>query len=132
MNYDLNQAPVGKGKKMAPLASLKKLLTIIGGERSNLIKALTAILLNAALTLSGPFLLGYTIDKYIQTKNFHGVLLFSGIMLAVYLMAYLVNYAQMRMMGGIGQRCSSACAIRSSPNCRSYRSNFSTRTKPGT
>lgn len=104
MNYDLNQAPVGKGKKMAPLASLKKLLTIIGGERSNLIKALTAILLNAALTLSGPFLLGYTIDKYIQTKNFHGVLLFSGILLAVYLLAYLVNYAQMRMMGGIGQR----------------------------
>ena len=104
MNYDLNQAPVGKGKKMAPLASLKKLLTIIGGERSNLIKALTAILLNTALTLSGPFLLGYTIDKYIQTKNFHGVLLFSGILLAVYLLAYLVNYAQMRMMGGIGQR----------------------------
>jgi len=29
---------------------------------------------------------------------------FSGILLALYSIAFVVNYAQMRMMGGIGQR----------------------------
>jgi ATP-binding cassette subfamily B protein len=32
------------------------------------------------------------------------VLLFAGILLAMYITAFIVNYAQMRMMGGIGQR----------------------------
>jgi len=52
----------------------------------------------------GPYLIGYTIDTYIQAKQFHGVLVFSGILLALYSVAFVVNYAQMRMMGGIGQR----------------------------
>jgi ATP-binding cassette subfamily B protein len=37
-------------------------------------------------------------------KNYHGVLLFAGILLVMYALAFIVNYAQMRMMGGIGQR----------------------------
>jgi ATP-binding cassette subfamily B protein len=104
MNYNLNQAP-GKGvQKASNLASLKKLLTLIGEERVNLIKAFVAIFLNAGLSLVGPYLIGYTIDNYIQTKQYHGLLVFSGILLAIYIVAFAVNYAQMRMMGGIGQR----------------------------
>jgi ATP-binding cassette, subfamily B, bacterial len=51
-----------------------------------------------------PYLIGFTIDNYIQTKQFNGVLLFSGILLLLYLIAFIVNYVQMRLMGGIGQR----------------------------
>lgn len=104
MNYNLNQQSEDKEQKAAGFASLQKLLTIIGGEHRNLIIAFTAIFLNAGLSLLGPYLIGHTIDKYIQTKEYHGVLVFAGILLALYSLAFIVNYIQMRLMGGIGQR----------------------------
>ena len=104
MNYDLNQPSEKEVRKLTVLASLRKLITIISGERRNLIIAFAAIFLNAGLTLTGPYLVGYTIDTYVQAKNYHGVLLFAGILLTMYITAFIVNYAQMRMMGGIGQR----------------------------
>jgi ATP-binding cassette subfamily B protein len=104
MNYDLNQASGKAEKKTSMFASLRKLVTIISGERRNLIIAFAAIFLNAGLNLLGPYLIGYTIDNHVQTKNYHGLLLFSGILLVMYIAAFIVNYAQMRMMGGIGQR----------------------------
>ena len=104
MNYNLNQLSDKKEQKTSNLASLRKLMTLIGEERLNLGKAFVAIFLNAGLSLLGPYLIGYTIDNYIQTKQYHGVLVFSGILLALYITAFVVNYIQMRMMGGIGQR----------------------------
>jgi ATP-binding cassette subfamily B protein len=104
MNYNLNQPSDKTEQKKSNLASLGKLISLIGEERRNLIIAFAAIFLNAGLSLLGPYLIGYTIDNYIQTKQYHGVLVFSAILLALYIMAFIVNYTQMRMMGGIGQR----------------------------
>ena len=104
MNYNLNQASENAARKTSVLASLKKLITIIGGERRNLTIAFAAIFLNAGLSLIGPYLTGYTVDNYVQSKNYHGVLVFAGILLVMYSIAFIVNYIQMRMMGGIGQR----------------------------
>ena len=104
MNYNLNQAQENTGKKASNLASLRKLIALIGEERRNLIIAFAAILLNAVLSLLGPYLIGHTIDTYIQTRQYHGVLVFSAIILLLYLVASVVNYLQMLMMGGIGQR----------------------------
>lgn len=104
MNYNLNQESNKEEQKKSNLTSLRKLITLIGEERKNLIIAFTASLINAGLSLLGPFLIGYTIDTYIQTKQYHGVLVFSAILLSLYIIAFIVNYAQMRMMGGIGQR----------------------------
>lgn len=104
MNYNLNQAPENAAGQLPVLASLRKLITIISGERRNLIIAFAAIFLNAGLGLLGRYLVGYTIDNHVQTKDYHGLLLFSGILLVMYITAFAVNYAQMRLMGGIGQR----------------------------
>lgn len=104
MNYNLNQAPENAAGQLPVLASLRKLITIISGERRNLILAFAAIFLNAGLGLLGRYLVGYTIDNHVQTKDYHGLLLFSGILLVMYVTAFAVNYAQMRLMGGIGQR----------------------------
>ncbi len=104
MNYNLNQAAEQVAKKISGLASLRKLITIIRGEGRNVAIAFSAIFLNAGLNLLGPYLVGYTIDNYIQTKQYHGVLVFSGILVLLYVIAFVVNYAQMRLMGGIGQR----------------------------
>ncbi len=104
MNYNLNQPSQKTEQKASNVASLRKLISLIGEERVNLIKAFAAIFLNAGLSLLGPYLIGYTIDKYIQTKDYQGVLTFSAILLALYIIAFSVNYGQMLMMGGIGQR----------------------------
>jgi len=104
MNYNLNQSSEKAAGKLPVLVSLRKLITIISGERHNLTVAFAAIFLNAGLSLLGPYLMGYTIDTHMQAKNYHGVLLFAGILLIMYITAFIVNYAQMRMMGGIGQR----------------------------
>ncbi len=104
MNYNLNQASDKTTGKLPVLPALRKLITIISGESRNLGIAFIAIFLNAGISLIGPYLVGYTIDTYVQVKDYHGVLLFSGILLSMYIVAFIVNYAQMRMMGGIGQR----------------------------
>jgi len=104
MNYNLNQPSDKTEQKISNFVSLRKLISLIGEERRNLIIAFAAIFLNAGLSLLGPYLIGYTIDTYIQTRQYHGVLVFAGILLALYIVAFIVNYTQMRMMGGIGQR----------------------------
>lgn len=103
MNYNLNDLPQGEQKKSTYLA-IKSLLQLISHERKKLTMAVLAILVNSSLNLLGPFLIGHTIDKYVVTKQYHGVIVFSGILLAIYLMVLLTSYLQTKLMGGIGQR----------------------------
>ena len=104
MNYNLNQAQNKEEKKQSGIVSLKKLLSILGEEKRNLIIAFFYILLNTGLSLLGPYLMGYTIDNYVQQGKYHGVIVFSCLLLLMYLVAFVVNYVQMRLMGSIGQR----------------------------
>ena len=53
-----------------------------------------AIILNSALTLSAPLIIGHIIDTYIVNKDFRGVLMFSGILLLIYMGALVTNYLQ--------------------------------------
>ncbi|PZF71792.1 ABC transporter ATP-binding protein [Taibaiella soli] len=103
MSYDLNHIS-GQQQKTSNYAALKGLLKLIAHERPTLLKASAAILLNSGLNLCGPFLIGYTIDHYVQHKDYHGVLLFSGILLGMYLTALFTSYFQTNLMGGVGQR----------------------------
>ena len=104
MNYNLNKHIKKVERKRGFWESLRKLTDIIATEKYKLAFAFIAILLNVVLSLLGPYLLGYTIDTHVQTKNYKGVLIFAGILLAIYICAYLLNYVQIRMMGNIGQR----------------------------
>ena len=103
MNYNLNKLSE-KQEKTSTYKALKKLLALIKDERRNLWIAFSAILVNSTLNLMGPFIIGYTIDKYIQYKNFHGVLVNSGILFSMYLVALGTSYFQTKRMGGVGQR----------------------------
>lgn len=103
MNYNLNSLPAGE-TKTSTWSGLKSLLQLVKEEKRTLILAFCAILLNSSLNLLGPFLIGHTIDKYIQTKQYHGVLVFSGILLTMYVIAFVTSYFQTQLMGGVGQR----------------------------
>jgi len=103
MNYNLNEL-FEQEKKKSTYAGLKDLFKLIAHERKNLIIAFFTILTDASLNLLGPFIIGHTIDKYVVTKDFHGVLVFSGILLAMYIGALFTKYLQTTLMGSIGQR----------------------------
>ncbi|NLZ95537.1 MAG: ABC transporter ATP-binding protein, partial [Bacteroidales bacterium] len=87
MNYNLNKYTKRVKKKHGVLTSLRKLTDIISSERRNLTIAFIAIALNVGLSLLGPYLLGYSIDTHVQTKNYKGVLIFAGILLVIYIAA---------------------------------------------
>jgi ATP-binding cassette subfamily B protein len=103
MNYNLN-ATSDKEEKVSTYSALKSLLQLIAHEKKNLLVALGAILINSTLSLLGPLLIGHAIDKYVQHKEYHGLMVFSGILLAMYLMGLFTSYFQTKLMGSIGQR----------------------------
>jgi len=104
MMYNLNIDKEENKKRPKTFAALKKLLIILADEKGKLIIALAIILINAALALLGPLLIGHTIDTYVQAKQFHGVILFSGILFGMHLIALVTSYLQTKLMGGVGQR----------------------------
>ncbi len=104
MNYDLNAPEEKSEKKKSLFATLRSLIVYMVGERVTLIYAFIAMAITAILNLIGPVMIGYTIDHYIQTKEFYGVLIFSGILLFSYIIALAAGYTQTKLMGTVGQR----------------------------
>ncbi|WAC14718.1 ABC transporter ATP-binding protein [Dyadobacter pollutisoli] len=103
MNYDLNKLSEPE-QKTSTYKALGKLLKLISHEQKNLSLAFLAIILNTSVNLFGPFLIGHAIDKYVVTKQFHGLLVFGGILLGMYLIGLVTSYQQTILMGGVGQR----------------------------
>jgi ATP-binding cassette, subfamily B, bacterial len=104
MTYNLNIGQHEANKRTKTFAALKKLIVILSEEKKSLIVALIAILINSSLSLLAPLIIGHTIDNYVQTKQYHGVIVFSGILLGIYLISLLTGYFQTKLMGGVGQR----------------------------
>jgi len=105
MNYNLNETDSANKKgKVSTWSALRSLLQLITHEKKNLLLAFFIILLNSSLNLFGPLIIGYTIDTYVQQKDYHGVLLFSSILLVMYLVGLSTSYFQTKLMGSISQR----------------------------
>lgn len=73
-------------------------------EKANLLKATVALLVTSLLNLSGPAILAYAIDTYLAVGDYDGVLRCGGLLLTLYLMAFVSQYFQSLWMGSIGQR----------------------------
>ncbi len=103
MNYNLNST-AHTGQQTSTLAALKKLFRFLEAEQRTLILAFLTIMVSSGLNLTGPVIIGYTIDHFIQHHDYHHTLIFCGLLLLVYMTAFGANYLQARIMGGIGQR----------------------------
>lgn len=102
MNYTLKTNP-DQDEEKSIWKAVKKIVSLLAYERKKIYLALIAIFFNAGLTLIGPLLVGYTIDKYVLRGNYHGILIYSGILLVIYLSAVVAAYIQTRIMGAVGQ-----------------------------
>ena len=103
MNYKLNPENT-EPKAKGILSAISVLAPLLLTERKRLLFALTAIIANAGLTLMAPLLIGFTIDRYVTSGNYSGVLLFSGILLVVYIGGLITSYLQTSLMGKVGQQ----------------------------
>lgn len=101
MTYNLNN---NKGQDNSFLQAVKKLWPLLAQEKNVLALALAALVVNSALNLTAPRLIAHVVDTYIISKDYHGVLVFSGIILVMYLFGLVTSYLQTRLMGGVGQR----------------------------
>ncbi len=99
MDYNLNIE-----HKTSTKAALKKMLIFMKEEKKNLIIAFVVMALNSGISMLTPYLIGHTIDHYIQTKIYRGLLLFTGILLGLYIISAATDYLQTKIMGSIGQR----------------------------
>jgi ATP-binding cassette subfamily B protein len=99
MDYNLNIE-----HKTSTKAALKKMLQFMKEEKRNLIFAFIIMALNSGIAMLTPYLIGYTIDHYIQTKLYRGLMTFTGILLALYIVSAATDYLQTKIMGSIGQR----------------------------
>ncbi len=105
MSYNLNiKKGPAKNEKISTGKTLKRLMNLMGNERKNLYIAMIFIFINAGLNLIGPYIMGYTVDHYVVTKQFDGVVKFSLILLGIYCVALISGYTQTQLMGRVGQR----------------------------
>ncbi|MDB5258981.1 MAG: multidrug transporter [Candidatus Taylorbacteria bacterium] len=102
MNYDLNKPD--PAKKPSIWRAMKKMWPLLVEEKKIIILALLAVIVNSVLNLSAPRLIAHAVDTFIVGHDYHGVLVYSGIILIIYLFGLLTSYTQIRLMGGVGQR----------------------------
>ena len=102
MNYKLKTET--SEQKGVFSAGFSRLAPLLAGENRNMIISFIAVFINSAVTLYAPILISEIVDKYISKGNLHGLLVFSGILLVIYIIGVISNYIQMVVMGGIGRR----------------------------
>src|SRR4051812_30728556 len=92
-SYKLSAAVLHGGD--ATIASaLRRLAPLMAGERRMVTQALVAVVITSISSLLAPVIISHTIDTYIQRRNFGGVVRFSAILLAVYVVGLFSTYFQ--------------------------------------
>ncbi len=102
MNYKLNTG--GNTTKEPVWVALRRLLPLMAGEGRNVVIALVALLVTSGTSLLSPIIISHIVDTFIAGKDYQGLFTWSGVLLAVFLVALVSGYTQTRTMGGVGRR----------------------------
>ncbi|MDD5639349.1 MAG: ABC transporter ATP-binding protein [Candidatus Pacebacteria bacterium] len=102
MNYKLK---IDDNEKIGVFrTAFKRLVPLLAKEKKSLTIAFAAVLISSGATLYAPILISNIIDKYIQSKDIYGLIVFSVILLLLYVGNLFSQYIQMNIMGGVGRR----------------------------
>ncbi len=105
MNYSLTKTDIEKETQKGVLVTAwKRLVPLMTEEKRPVIISIIAILASSAVALAVPIIVARIVDVYIVGKNFHGVLMFSGLLAGIFIVGLFSNYIQIRTMGGVGRR----------------------------
>ena len=99
-NYQLNTPDPNKPKEPI-IESLKRFAPFIVGEGRNITMTVIAVIVSSLTTLVTPIIIGHTIDTSIANKDYNGILLFSTLLLVLFIIGGLASYIQTKSMGGV-------------------------------
>lgn len=102
-NYNLN-FDTGTDAAMPASAMFRKLWQLVGNEKTSLVVALLVIVVNSVLNLIAPFLIGDAVDKFVQTREYSGVIRYAVLLLVIFMLVLVSGYFQTQLMGKVGQR----------------------------
>src|SRR6185369_7414524 len=80
-------------------SGIKRFVPLVADEKPNIIIAVAAITISSVASLTAPVLIAHTIDQYIRVGDASGVLRFSLLVMAVYVVGVIASYIQIRTMG---------------------------------
>ena len=104
-NYSLTKTDIEKEKQKGVLATAwRRLVPLMAEEKRPVAISIVAILVSSAVSLAVPIIIAYIVDVFIVGKNFHGVLMFSGLLAIIFITGLVSNYIQIITMGGVGRR----------------------------
>ena len=86
------------------MAALRRLTPVMDGQQRSMVAAFVATIVASAASLVAPWLIGRTVDSYIRTGNFGGVLRSAGLLLVAYVIGLAATYVQTLQMGMVGRR----------------------------
>src|SRR6185295_7045182 len=101
-NYTLNKGDQQQ-QSAAIGTALKRLAPLLTDEKRTVAIAVVAMVITNLAGLLGPVIIARTVDRYIQNKDYRGVLISTGVLLAVYLCGLLSSYYQTLAMGTVGR-----------------------------
>jgi len=105
MNYALYKTDIEKEKnKKVLVTAWRRLIPLLAKEGPAMITALCATLVNSVANLLFPFLIGLIVDSYIVHKDFHGVVVYSLVLVCISIVGMFASYTQIKKMGGVGRR----------------------------
>lgn len=86
------------------LGAVKKLLALLREDYARLGIAFLTVIITTSLNLLIPYLFGRAVDTSVQAHDYHGLFVTMGILLVAFTVASASQYAQMQLVGGVGQR----------------------------
>lgn len=105
MDYSLTKTDIEKEKQKGVLTTAwRRLVPLMAEEKRSVAISIVAILVSSTVSLVVPIIIAHIVDVSIIGKNFHGVLLFSGLLAGIFIAGLISNYIQIITMGGVGRR----------------------------
>src|SRR6185369_3379837 len=84
-------------------AALKRFSPLLADEKRLVAQAFIAMLVTNGAGLMGPVIISRAVDRYMQARDFNGVLTSAGILLGIYLCGLFASYYQTLAMGTVGR-----------------------------
>lgn len=91
-------------EKLGIIGAYKEFSFLFDGEWKNLIFVFMSVLLNSGSTIITPFLIAYSIDKYISTNKLNDLNLLLLGLVFLYIINAISSFYQTRLVGIISQR----------------------------
>ncbi|MEP7103139.1 MAG: ABC transporter ATP-binding protein [Candidatus Dojkabacteria bacterium] len=104
MRYKLTQKKEGEVEKKSNILSILIAFSpFLRTEKLRITLGFIAIVINSAVSIVAPFILGSVIDDYILKRDVDGLLRIVLVLIAMYAVAFVTSYLQIYLMGIVGQ-----------------------------